>query len=191
MNRIKDRQQQAKVIRWARKLHRYSGIFLFIFFFVVGITSILLGWKKDSGGYLLPDTAKGTSSNLEEWLPVEELHKIALHSLHDTLGSEEIFAVDRMEIRKNDGVVKVSFKNSYHGLQLDGATGKLLQFGPRRSDFIEDLHDGSILDDLLETDSNIFTLLYSTILGAALLLFTMTGIWLWYGPKRMKKRQAS
>jgi uncharacterized iron-regulated membrane protein len=187
MSNRKQRQKQAKIIRVARKLHRFTGIFLFVFFFIVGVTSILLGWKKDSGGYLLPDTSQGTTTELTEWLSMEELHSIAVTSLRDTLNSEEIPVVDRLEIRKEDGVVKVSFKNTYDGLQLDGATGKLLQYGPRRSDFIEDLHDGSILDDYFQTGSNIFTLIYSTVLGAALLLFTITGFWLWYGPKRMKK----
>jgi hypothetical protein len=29
--------------------------------------------------------------------------------------------------------------------------------------------------------------IYSTIMGVALLIFTITGFWLWYGPKRMKQ----
>ncbi len=33
--------------------------------------------------------------------------------------------------------------------------------------------------------------LYTTITGIALLLFTVTGFWLWYGPKRIKRKAAS
>ena len=190
MNKRKKILKQAKIIRLARKLHRISGISLFVFFFVIGITSILLGWKKDSGGYLLPDTAQGSTPHLQKWLSLEELHLIAQNTIRDTLNTEIIPEVDRMEIRKDDGVVKFSFKDSYDGLQLDGATGKVLQYGPRRSDFIENVHDGSILDIIFKTDSGIFKLTYTSILGTALLLFTVTGFWLWYGPKRLKRSKS-
>ena len=183
--------KQAKIIRIARKMHRLTGIVLFVFFFIVGVTSILLGWKKDSEGYLLPETQSGSTSNLEEWLSLKELNNIAQSTLRDTLNTEVIPVLDRMEIRKEDGVVKFSYKNTYDGLQLDGATGKVLSFGTRRSDFIENLHDGSILDTIFKTESGIFKLTYTSILGTALLLFTITGFWLWYGPKRLKKSKAT
>ncbi len=36
----------AKTLRIVRKIHRTTGVFLFIFFFIIGITGLLLGWKK-------------------------------------------------------------------------------------------------------------------------------------------------
>jgi hypothetical protein len=74
----------------------------------------------------------------------------------------------------------------YWALQLDGATGALLHIERRRSDFIENLHDGSLVDKLLGISGGWFKVFYSTTLGLALMLFTITGFWLWYGPKRMR-----
>jgi hypothetical protein len=71
-------------------------------------------------------------------------------------------------------------------VQLDCTTGELLHIERRRSDFIENIHDGSILDYVIETDGEQIKLVYTTIMGGALLLFTISGFWLWYGPKKFK-----
>ncbi|MEJ2005854.1 MAG: hypothetical protein P8X57_13055 [Cyclobacteriaceae bacterium] len=57
----------------------------------------------------------------------------------------------------------------------------------RRSDFIENLHDGSIVDNIANIPGGYFKLFYTTLTGLALLTFTITGFWLWYGPKHMRK----
>jgi hypothetical protein len=56
----------------------------------------------------------------------------------------------------------------------------------RNSDLIEDIHDGSILDRLFETGEKSM-LGYTTIMGVSLFMLTLTGFWLWYGPKRLRK----
>ncbi|MFT6995171.1 MAG: hypothetical protein ACJA1P_001912, partial [Maribacter sp.] len=56
----------------------------------------------------------------------------------------------------------------------------------RRADFIENIHDASVLDNYLNTGGYI-KLIYTTVMSIALLLFTVTGFWLWYGPKRMRR----
>jgi hypothetical protein len=85
-------------------------------------------------------------------------------------------------------MVKFIFAENFWGIQLDGATGQLLHIERRRSDFIEKIHDGSILDDYFKIGNGIIKLVYTTVMGLALLLFTITGFWLWYGPKRMKRK---
>lgn len=187
MNQKSKRKSQAKWIRISRKIHRTTGISLFVFFFIVSITTLLLGWKKDSGGYLLAETQQGTTSDLREWLPLDSLYTIAGRVMQDSLGQDFNNEVDRMEVRQGNGILKVTFKNTYWGLQLDGATGNALNLAPRRSDFIEDIHDGSILDEYFQTENEIFKLIYTSVMGLALFGFTLTGFWLWYGPKRMKK----
>lgn len=186
MNENNKKKKQARLIRNFRKIHRWTGILLFAFFFVVSVSAFLLGWKKDSGGMILPETMKGSSTNLEQWLPLDSLYSIAERTIRDTLAAAEVQEVDRIDIRKEDGIVKFDFKGNYLGLQLDGATGKVLQFGTRRSDLIEDIHDGSILDDIFGTDGGL-KLFYTTIMSVALFIFTVTGFWLWYGPKRMRR----
>lgn len=182
------RKRQAKVIRIARKIHRISAVILFVFFFVVAITSVLLGWKNHSGDYLIPETREGVSSDLTQWMPLHRLDSIAYRVLQDSMGTATAPPIDRMDVRKEKGIVKFTFVDSYMEVQLDGATGEPLSVGVRRSDFIENVHDGSILDRVFNTGSETIKWLYSTIMGIGLLLFTVTGFWLWYGPKRMKKK---
>lgn len=186
MTKPTKRQSQAKVLRTFRKVHRFTGAALFIFFFFISISGLLLGWKKHSNGVLLAKTYKGTSSDLKEWLPLDQLHDIACQVLIDSVDSEHTMALDRIDVRKGKGIVKFVFEG-YHGIQLDGATGKILSVSERHSDFIENIHDGSVLDNYFETSNGQIKLVYTTVMGLALLTFTITGFWLWYGPKRMRR----
>jgi len=184
----KTRQQQAKILRVFRKVHRTTGALLFVFFFVVSITGLLLGWKKNSGGLILAKSYTGTSTELKDWLSIDSLHTIASGILRDSVSSQLSPELDRIDIRKDKGMVKFIFKDKYWGIQLDGATGQLLHIERRRADFVENIHDGSILDYYFKTNGQI-KLVYTTIMGLALLTFTVTGFWLWYGPKRMRRNR--
>ncbi len=181
------RQKQARVIRIFRKIHRTTGAFLFIFFFVVSITGLLLGWKKHSDGLILPKSYEGTSIDLKDWLPLDSLHTNACKIMHDSISPGLSLELERIDIRKDKGMVKFVFIDHFWGVQLDGTTGELLHIEKRRSDFIENIHDGSILDYYFKTKGEPLKLVYTTVMGLALLTFTITGFWLWYGPKRMRK----
>jgi len=185
MAKKNDRKKQAKTIRIFRKIHRMTGATLFLFFFIVATTGFLLGWKKNTGDLLGSKTYEGTVTQLEDWLPLGELHHKATQSMKDSLPTGFSLELDRIDVRKNKGSVKFIFDN-YYGIQLDGATGKVLHFDRRRADFIENIHDASILDNYLNTGGYI-KLVYTTVMSLALLVFTITGFWLWYGPKRMRR----
>jgi uncharacterized iron-regulated membrane protein len=187
MKESNERQKQAKLLRVFRKIHRTTGALLFIFFFVVSVTGLLLGWKKHSGGIILSKSYNGTSTDLKDWLPLDSLHKNACSILHKNVSADLSLVVDRIDVRKDKGMVKFVFAEHFWGIQLDGATGKLLAIEKRRSDYIENIHDGSIIDFYLGTSNGQFKLFYTTVMGLALLVFTITGFWLWYGPKRMRK----
>ncbi|MBO0321969.1 PepSY domain-containing protein [Muricauda sp. CAU 1633] len=180
------RKKQARVLRIFRKIHRTTGALLFVFFFFISVTGLLLGWKKNTDGYILPKTQEGTTSNLQEWLPVDSLHTIACNTLHTSVSPNLSLELDRIDLRKDKGSVKFVFVDHFYEIQLDGATGNVLSIGQRRSDFLENVHDGSILDRYLGT-SGAIKLVYTSVMGVSLLMFTITGFWLWYGPKRMRK----
>jgi len=180
-----DRKSQAKILRTFRKVHRTTGAILFIFFFFVSVSGLILGWKKNSNGYILPKTQTGTSSNLKDWLPVDSLHTIACNTLHE-VSSDLSLELDRIDMRKDKGSVKFVFVDSYYEVQLDAATGKVLSVGQRRSDFLEKVHDGSILDRHFGT-GDVIKLIYTSVMGISLLMFTITGFWLWYGPKKLRR----
>ena len=183
-----NRSYEARVLRAVRKVHRTLGILLFVFFIVIAATGLLLGWKKHSGGLILSKSYSGTSTDLRDWLPLDSLHRRALQTLRDSFPPEMSSKIDRIDVRQDKGMLKFVFADSYVGLQLDGATGALLHIEQRRADFIENLHDGSILDKYLGTSNGQSNLVYTSIMGLALLIFSLTGFWLWYGPKRMRQR---
>ncbi len=181
------RQQQAQVIRIARKLHRIAGVFLFVFFFLMGITGGVLGWKKHTGGVILPKTATGSSQELAAWLPLDSLERVAQYNLRQNSPIRNP-TVSRIDIRPDKGVAKFLFEEGNWEVQLDGATAAVLSIGQRHADFIENLHDGSVIDPLLG-NKGIFKLVYTTLMSLALVVFTITGFWLWYGPKQMRKKK--
>lgn len=187
MTKSKSRKQQAKILRLFRKVHRVTGALLFVFFFIISVSGILLGWKNNSNGSILPKTQKGTTTSLAEWKPMYSLYNQACFILKDSISPDVSFELDRIDIRKEKGVVKFVFEQDNWEVQLDGATGNLLQIGKRHSDFIENIHDGSVLDSWFGTSKKPIKLVYTTVMGLALLLFTITGFWLWYGPKQMKR----
>lgn len=184
---MNDRKKQAKFLRAVRKIHRTTGAFLFILFFIVSITGLMLGWKKNSNGYILPKSEIGVSKNLSDWLPIDTLQTIAFKAMQDSVDQNIDLEIFKIDVRPQKGMVKFIFKNHYSGVQLDGSTGKILTMTKRRSDLVENIHDGSALDRIFKTDGEIIKLIYTTITGLALLTFTITGFWLWYGPIRMRR----
>lgn len=180
-------QQQARLLRAFRNAHRISGATLFVFFFIIAFSGLMLGWKKHSNGYLLPKTQRGATTELQQWLPLRKLKAKAVQAVLDELPPGTSTEVDRMDVRPGKGVVKVRFEGHHWGVQLDGATGEVLQIAKRRSDWMEALHDGSIVEGPLGISGGYFKLFYTTVTGVALLLFTVTGFWLWYGPKVLRR----
>ncbi|HMO33501.1 MAG TPA: PepSY domain-containing protein [Lacibacter sp.] len=183
-----DTKKLVKKTRWYRRLHRWIASALFLFFLVMGGTGLLLGWKKHSGGYLLAETQKGSSRLPSDWLPIDSLATKAIRALKTKEpGSTPV--IDRMDVRPKQGIVKVIFEKGYQAVQLDAATGDVLLYETRRSDFIEHLHDGTILDKLTGLTGGWLKLSYTTVLGLALLLLTVSGFWLWYNPRRLRKKK--
>lgn len=80
-DQVTKRQAQAKVLRGFRKVHRVTGALLFVFFFIVAVTGLLLGWKKNSNGLLLAKSYKGSSTLSKDWLSVDSLSKQAVYYL--------------------------------------------------------------------------------------------------------------
>jgi hypothetical protein len=159
-----------------------------VFFFVISITGLLLTWKKNTKGYLLAKSHKGTSTELHQWLTFDSLHTVALSVLKDSIGDIPP-TLDRIDARPDKGMVKFVFAEGYWAVQLDAATGKTLHVERRRADFIENLHDGSYLDKVFNMDGQPFKLGYASIMAISLFMLTLSGFWLWYNPKRIRKEK--
>ena len=169
--------------RFYRKLHKWLAVPLFLLMFLIGVTGFFLGWKKQTS--LLPRTQKGSNMEMQSWLSLAELTSIAQHFAADSLHKST--AIDRIDVRPQKGVAKVIFENHFNELQIDLATGEIVSSRLKTSDIIEKLHDGSIVDYFIRIDQDPFKLAYTTSASIGLILLSVSGFWMWYNPKRIRK----
>lgn len=179
------KQDLSKQTRFYRKIHKWIAVPMFLVMFVIGVTGLLLGWKKQTS--LLPKTQKGTTENSAEWIKIDSLVSVAKAYSRDSLKKED--EIDRIDIRPQKGIAKIVFAHHFTELQLDCKTGEILSVSTRKSDFIEKIHDGSIVDYFVKTSSDQFKLFYTTAASLSLILLSFSGFWLWYNPIRIKKRK--
>jgi hypothetical protein len=184
-----DIKEVAKKTRWHRKIHRIVGSCALVFFLLVAVTGLLLAWKKNSNGYLQAKNHQGTTTDMSQWLSLDTLTRSAILALQDSVSPDISTELDRIDVRPDKGMIKFTFTDHYWGVQVDAATAAVLHIERRRADFIEQLHDGSLIDKLIGNDNGIVKLSYSTITAISLLLLTITGFWLWYNPKRIRKKK--
>ena len=146
-----------------------------------GITGILLSLKKEVA-IIQPPTIIGSSQELSHWMSIAEIDSLAKVAFYAAYPEQSDNPVDQFDVRPTKGIVKVLFKNGYWEVQLDPVTGEVKSIAKRHSDWIEALHDGSIVSDL-------FKLFSMNFLGFGLLILITTGLWLWYGPKKIRKKK--
>lgn len=164
-------------LRQFRVIHKWIGVSIFLFMIVTASTGVLLGWKKNVE-LLQPATLKGSTLALDKWVSFDRIAHAAMHGI-DSVTSRKL-EIDRMDVRPDKGIIKVTFKEGYWEAQIDGGTGNILSVAQRHADWIEHIHDGSIL-------SEPFKIVYTSYLGWGLLFLSITGFWLWYGPKVIRK----
>ncbi len=111
---------------------------------------------------------------------MRELADLAETALYDTQPAQLDNPIDRIDVRPGKGIAKVLFEKGWWEVQIDGVNGEILSVAKRHSDWIEKLHDGSIVSDF-------FKLLTMNALGIGLLILMITGLWLWYGPRIYRK----
>lgn len=175
----------SKSTRLYRKIHKWVSIPLLFFMLTIGITGLLLGWKKQTS--LLPKTEKGESRNSSDWIKIDSIQTIAKTYAKTVLKVSD--DIDRIDIRPQKGIAKIVFVEHFTELQIDCKTGKILALNIRKSDFIEKIHDGSIMDFFIKTSSDEFKLTYTTIVSLGLILLSFSGFWLWYNPILIRKQK--
>lgn len=98
MSETTERQKQAKVLRLFRKIHRTTGALLFVFFFLISISGLLLGWKKNSNGMLLAKSYSGTSTELSDWISLDSLYKNACTIVRDSIDKKNSLELERIDV---------------------------------------------------------------------------------------------
>jgi uncharacterized iron-regulated membrane protein len=170
-------------LRNFRHWHRYLGLFLAFFLLISSLTGVLLAWKKDVAT-LQPPTQKGSSTDLTTFKPLAELVPLAEAALKKQYPEQADNAVDKLDLRPSKGIAKVLFEQGNWEVQIDCSTGEIKSIGKRHADWIEQLHDGSIISDA-------FKLVSMNLLGFGLMLLLFSGLWLWYAPKIIRKIKKS
>jgi len=168
-----------QLLRQFRKIHKVIGLTIAILLVISAATGIFLGLKKEFD-FIQPPTLKGQSDQLSDWRPISELAEVAAKAFHKAHPDHSNTGIDRMDVRPSKGIVKVLFEKGWWEVQVDGSTAEVLSIKRRNSDWIEQLHDGSIISDG-------FKLVSMNVLGIGLLVMIFTGWFLWYGPRRYRR----
>lgn len=166
-------------LRDFRKFHRYTGLVLALFLGISAITGVLLSLKKDID-LIQPPTQKGISKDLSTWKPIEELAALASTAFYEAYPDQVGNEIDRLDVRPSKGIAKVLYEQGNWEVQIDGTSGAIKSIEKRYSDWIESLHDGSIISDG-------FKLVSMNTLGIGVLFLMGSGLWLWYGPKKVRE----
>ncbi len=172
-------QGSARRVRQSRRVHRYASLALAVLVTVSAVTGVLLGWKKQVD-WLQPPTAKGSAGELSEWRSLEELRTAAQVAFRQNAPAGASDEVDRMDVRPSKNSVKVLFAEGDWEVQVDGISGEVKSVARRNADWIERIHDGSIV-------SEAFKLASMNVLGLGLIILVVSGLWLYFGPKRIRR----
>ena|SRR5687768_13274799 len=161
-----------------RKVHYWGAIVIALPVVIIICTGILLQVKKQVT-WIQPAELKGSEAQ-----PAVSFSRI-LESCRSVpeAGIRTWEDVDRVDVRPSKGMLKVVARNRWE-IQLDSATGEVLQVSYRRSDLIESIHDGSWFHDA----AKLWLFLPA---GAGLLLLWLTGIYLFLLPIRVRRRKAA
>jgi len=162
---------------WNRKLHRWGSISVAIPFLIVIATGLLLQVKKQVS-WVQPVEQKGTPGAPS--VSLDALLEAARSVPHAEIQSWS--DVDRMDVRPSKGLVKVIGKSRWE-VQVDAASGAVLQTAFRRSDWLETLHDGSWFHPL----AKLWLFLPSGVIVFGLWI---TGIYLFLLPIRARRAKA-
>jgi uncharacterized iron-regulated membrane protein len=166
-----------KGIHWnklTRKTHYWGAFVIFVPVVVIITSGIFLQLKKEFN-WIQPPTAHGELQNsptisFDDILAAVQTAKEAQIESWDD--------IDRLDIRIEKGIVKVQGKNSWE-VQIDTYTRQVLQVAYRRSDLIEQLHDGSWFHD------NVKLWLFLPA-GIGLLVLWLTGLYMVILPYTVK-----
>ena len=170
-------KKRFNINKWSRKTHYWGSIIIILPVLIIIISGILLQLKKDVE-WIQPSTKKGQVQNNPTISFDEILNTV---KTIDEVNIESWADIDRLDVRIEKGIVKVRGKNRWE-VQIDTETKQVLQVAYRRSDLIEQLHDGSWFNEKVK----LFIFLPS---GIILFILWITGLYMFILPYTIKLRK--
>jgi len=165
--------------RFFRDAHKWTGLVLGVVILNIAVTGFLLLIKKDVD-WIQPPTLKGAPGGVESFIDNQALFAAVFAQGHPDF--HDLDDIDRVDFRPGKRVFKVRSEHHHSEMQVDAVTGEVLSVSVRRSDLIENLHDGSLFGDPAHE-----WLMPATSLG--LLLLLGSGLYLWLQPRIRRSRR--
>ncbi|MEL6859169.1 MAG: PepSY-associated TM helix domain-containing protein [Pseudomonadota bacterium] len=164
--------------RLLRQIHYWLSLAVAVPTVIILVAGIFLMLKKEVA-WIQPPTQSGSIS--------DELPEISFQQMVEAARKypeaqiNEWTDIDRIDLRVGKGVAKLR-ANSGWEVQVDTRSGEVLNVAYRRSDLIEQIHDGSFFSDAVK----LYVFLPTGIL---LIIMWGTGIYLFLLPRFRKKKK--
>ena len=170
-------EEVVKSLRVFRKWHRWIGTVIAVLVILSAVTGLLLSYKKQFD-YLQPGTQKGKTTDSGHWLSLDSLMALSENYIIEQGLDHGDLSIDRIDVRPDKGIAKIRYEQDWE-IQMDLESGAVYSYAKRNADWIERIHDGSII-------SEGFKLVSMNVLSIGLLIMVGSGLWLWYGPKKIR-----
>ena len=163
--------------RLLRQIHYWLSLAIAVRAAIIFFAGIFLMLKKEIE-WVQPATQSGIVADQVPEISFDQMVEAARN--HPEAQIEAWTDIDRIDVRVGKGVAKLR-ANSGWEVQVDTRTGDVLNVAYRRSDLIEQIHDGSFFSDAVK--------LY-VFLPTGILLIAMwgTGLYLFLLPRFRKKK---
>ncbi len=157
-------------------LTKYLLAILLLFFVELSVSGIIAGFYAEPR-YEKPEVVMSKRVvNPENYLPIDTLISVGITVLSSNVDKEVDLSVDHIEIYQKNGVVMLLFKNNPWVVQLEGATGRVLDISKQKMALPHAVHSAKWFDKLLGT-RGVFSTIYTTFMGLIVLSFSLFGIW--------------
>lgn len=160
---------------WNRRLHRWGAVAIGVPFLLIIGTGLLLQVKKQVPWVQPPELRTEVREPSVSYDRLMELARAVPEAGIRSWGD-----VDRIDVRPGKGMLKLIGISKWE-LQMDIATGEVLQVAYRRSDFIETLHDMSWIHSSAK-------LWLGVPVGLIVLGLWLTGAYMWWVHYQGRKR---
>lgn len=170
--------------RRLRVLHRICGLIGALFLILISVTGFALALKS-----IVPAIKAPTQKGAKIDSPRDLVHPHVVMTSAFGVGLPELAEpkhIDRLELHNSKNIYKVTSKEGYHEVQIDGATGKVLSVSKRNDQLLENIHDLSFFNESFRVYILPIVALMLFILGVSGLVIYFTPIFRRIQFKRQK-----